>query len=189
MSRNKSSVAQGTTRRQLMFSAAAVAGVALMPASAVGAGDDGISHSAEAIHQEPVFKARPQQVYDALTNAKQFDQVQHLSAAMRAKEVADKPARIGSGAGAAFSLFGGNVSGRHIELVPGKRIVQAWRAQSWKEGEYSIVRFELVEQDGGTKIVFDHLGFPQGTAEHLATGWKAVIGNRWRSFCRKDNAG
>jgi Activator of Hsp90 ATPase homolog 1-like protein len=43
---------------------------------------------------------------------------------------------------------------------------------SWEPGIYSIARFELVEQGSGTKIVFDHTGFPKGKAEHLAEGWK-----------------
>ena len=43
----------------------------------------------------------------------------------------------------------------------------------WAPGAYSIAKFELVEQGSGTKIVFDHTGFPKGTAETLASGWKA----------------
>lgn len=164
------------TRRQLIGGAAAIAGLTLIPSSARAVTDDGISHSAESIHQEPVFKATPKQVYDALCDAKQFDQVQRLSKAMQSKEVPDKTAEISRELGGAFSLFGGYITGRHIELLAGKRIVQAWRAQSWKKGDYSIVRFELIEQDPGTKIVFDHVGFPIGAAEHLAAGWKA---NYW----------
>jgi activator of HSP90 ATPase len=75
--------------------------------------------------------------------------------------------------GGAFSLFGGIILGRHVELVPNTRIVQAWRVSYWNPGAYSIARFELVEQGAGTKIVFDHTGFPKGDAEHLASGWKA----------------
>jgi activator of HSP90 ATPase len=75
-----------------------------------------------------------------------------------------------------FSLFGGYITGRQIELVPNLRIVQAWRAGGWDPGHYSIAKFELVEQGSGTKIVFDHTGFPIGQAEHLAEGWK---GNYW----------
>jgi len=56
--------------------------------------------------------------------------------------------------------------------VTNERIVQAWRAGSWDPGIYSIARFELVEQGSGTKIVFDHTGFPKGDGEHLAGGWK-----------------
>ena len=51
--------------------------------------------------------------------------------------------------------------------------MQAWRTGSWDPGVYSIAKFEFVEQGPGTKIVFDHTGFPKGEAEVLASGWKA----------------
>jgi hypothetical protein len=37
-------------------------------------------------------------------------------------------------------------------------------------------RFDLVAQGAGTKILFDHTGFPKGQGEHLAEGWQA---NYW----------
>jgi activator of HSP90 ATPase len=64
------------------------------------------------------------------------------------------------------------ITGRHVELVANQRIVQAWRTGGWDAGVYSIVKFELVEQGSVTRIVFDHAGFPIGTAETLASGWK-----------------
>lgn len=177
MQKNESLLVPGTTRRQVICNAATVAGVALIPVIVAGtAADDGISHSADAIHHEPMLKAKPKQVYDALTDAKQFDRVQRLSKAMRSMATGTKPAEISPEVGGAFILFGGYITGRQLQLVPEKRIVQAWRSQSWKDGDYSIVKFELVEQDGGTKIVFDHTGFPQGQAQHLAAGWKS---NYW----------
>lgn len=45
--------------------------------------DDGISRTEEAIHQEVAFRANRHRVYEVLTNAKQFDRVVRLSAAMR----------------------------------------------------------------------------------------------------------
>ena len=84
---------------------------------------------------------------------------------------ANKPTEISSEVGGAFVLFGGYITGRHIELVPGERIVQAWRTGGWDPGVYSIANFELVEQGSATKIVFDHTGFPKGAAEVLASGW------------------
>jgi activator of HSP90 ATPase len=74
--------------------------------------------------------------------------------------------------GGTFALFGGYIVGRHIELVPNELIVQAWRVGSWDRGIYSIIRFQLTEQGAGTKIIFDHTGFPKGQAEHLASGWQ-----------------
>ena len=90
----------------------------------------------------------------------------------------DKPAEISREVGGAFTLFGGYITGRHIELVPNERIVQAWRAGGWDPGIYSIARFELVEQGSGTKIVFDHTGFPKGEAEAWLRDGKRTIGSR-----------
>ena len=121
---------------------------------------------------EVIFNASPSKVYDALTDAKQFNKVVQLSAAMKTMGLSAKPAEVSREAGGAFAAFGGYVTGRQIELVPGLRIVQAWRAGSWAPGAYSIARFELSAQGSGTKLVFDHTGFPQGAADHLLEGWK-----------------
>ena len=135
---------------------------------------DEVSHSAEAIHQEVIFKASCKRVYEALTDAKQFAKVVALSAA--GMSLGKAPTEISRDAGGAFSLFGGYISGRHIELVPEQRIVQAWRTGSWNPGTFSIARFELTEQGENTKLVFDHTGFPSGQGQHLAEGWKS---NYW----------
>jgi activator of HSP90 ATPase len=124
--------------------------------------DDGISRTEEAIHQEVVFKASRERVYEALMDARRFHNV-----------TGGEPTEISGEAGAAFSLFGARVRGRNVELLPDERIVQAWRSEAWKQGTYSIARFELVEWSTGTKLVFDHTGFPKGQAESLAAGWRA----------------
>lgn len=151
--------------------------------TALAAGTDEISRTNEAIHQEVVFKAKRARVYEALTDSKQFDAVTKLSAAMTSGMVpaGSAPASMSREAGGAFSAFGGYVTGRQIELAPGERIVQAWRAGSWDAGVYSIARFELLEQGAGTKLVFDHTGFPSGEAAHLAEGWR---GNYWEPLVK-----
>jgi activator of HSP90 ATPase len=162
-----------STRRQIILgTAATLGGLALRPSTAWADTNDELSRNAESIHQEPVFKASPARVYEALTNTAQFDKVSKLSAAMQSGMApATKPTQIDPAPGGAFSLFGGYVTGRNIELVPNKRIVQAWRPMTWAPGIYSIAKFELASDDSGTKIIFDHTGFPPGTGQHLAEGW------------------
>jgi activator of HSP90 ATPase len=153
----------------------AVGGLALGPARLWAQQE--ISHTAESIHLEPVFKASRQRVYDALTQTQQFDKVIGLSAAAKSGMAVGKaPTEISRLEGGTFTLFGGHIVGRQVELVPNERIVQAWRVIDWPRGVYSIVKFELVEQGPGTQIVFDHNGFPNGQAEHLVEGWKS---NYW----------
>ena len=137
-------------------------------------GRDEISHTAEAIHQEVVFNASRQRVYEALTDTTQFDKVVHLSEA--GMSMGNRATQISRDVGGTFSLFGGHIVGRHIEMAPNERLVQAWREISWPPGIYSIVKFELAEQGAQAKLVFDHTGFPEGAANHLAIGWKA---NYW----------
>ncbi|MGB2624434.1 MAG: SRPBCC domain-containing protein [Candidatus Acidiferrum sp.] len=144
--------------------------------------DDGITHTSEAIHQEVMFKATRKRVYEALTDAKQFDQVVRLSGAVKTGMVADPgKTEIDAKAGGAFSSFGGYISGINVELVPSERIVQAWRAGSWKPGDFSIAKFVLTEDGTGTRLILDHTGFPQGTAGHLAAGWKE---NYWEPLAK-----
>ncbi len=165
---------QGPTRRQAIVGVAiAFGGLAVVSTKSWARAEDEISRTAESIHQEPIIKASRSRVYEALTEAKQFDKIVLLSGVMQTMHVADKPAEISREVGGPFSLFGGYITGRHVELVPNERIVQAWRAGAWPAGIYSIARFDLVEQGSGTRIVFDHTGFPEGAAESLASGWKA----------------
>jgi len=165
------------TRRQwIAASALAAGGVALWPKRVSAAEPEGISHSAEAIHQEPTFAASPLRVYEVLMDSQQFDKVIQASGVMQSAvlEKMKKPTEISREVGGAFTLFGGYIFGRHLELVPNELIVQAWRVGNWDRGVFSIVRFELTAAPGGgTKLIFDHTGFPQGDAGHLAEGWEA----------------
>ena len=161
-------------RRQWLKAAAFSAGGFLFrPVENHTAAEDGILRNAEAIHQEVTFQASPKRVYEALLDARQFQKVQMLSDAMKSLDIAGKPAEINAEPGGRFSLFAAYIVGRQVELLANQRIVQAWRAMSWDPGAYSIARFEISVQGAGSKITFDHTGFPAGNAEHLAAGWKA----------------
>jgi activator of HSP90 ATPase len=118
---------------------------------------------ANPIHQEVIFKASPQALYEALMEGKRHSAFS-----------GGAPAEISREVGGPWSAFGGQISGRNIELVPNQRIVQAWRSKDWPEGVYSIVRFEFKAEGPGTRLVLDHVGFPEGEAEHLSSGWQKM---------------
>jgi activator of HSP90 ATPase len=162
-----------TRRQAILAGAATLSGLALMPKKAWAMPEVEVSHTAESIHQEPEFKASSKRIYTALTDPKQFDKIVELSGVLKAMKLGTKPSQISPVVGGPFTLFGGFITGRQLELIPDKRIVQAWKVGDWPEGIYSIARFEFVPQGAGTKIVFDHTGFPKSDAESLASGWKA----------------
>lgn len=111
------------------------------------------------IHRETTLPAAPERVYELLTDAVKF------------AAATGKPAEIGAGEGAAFSLFGDHVRGRLIELVPGQRVVQAWRFTVWAPGVYSIVQFGLSAAGAGTKLAVEHDAYPAEFHDHLSTNW------------------
>lgn len=169
------SISTCNRRHWLVQSVAAACSLTFSSRRASAASDNGIQ-TAEAIHQEVAFNAKPERIYEILTDASLFQKVELLSAAMNSRDVTSHPAVIGRAPGTAFSLFGNYIVGRQIDLVPDRLVVQAWRVESWPSGIYSIARFELAADGSKTKLVFDHTGFPSGKAEHLASGWYA---NYW----------
>jgi activator of HSP90 ATPase len=117
------------------------------------------NQSRTSIHYEIEFKAHPERLYNAILDQKQFAAFSGL------------PATIDPAPGGAFKQFGGQIEGRNIELVPGQRIVQAWRPTPWGPGVYSLAHFEFHPRAEETTLVFDHTCFPAGDYDGLDSGW------------------
>lgn len=116
------------------------------------------------IHQEAVINADPEAVYEVLTDGERFAAATGMSA------------QLGDREGETFACFDGRIEGRQIELVPGRRIVQAWRFGAahpdvWDAGVYSVVRFTLAAEGDATRFVIDHAGVPPEWHDHIATGY------------------
>lgn len=122
------------------------------------------------IEQTETISASPDAVYELLTSSDKF-------AAM----TEGAPAEIDATEGGAISLFGGMITGRNIELVPGERIVQAWRPAPWAAGVFSLVRFSIAESSDGSTISLEHTSFPDGEEEHLSQGWHDNYWNNMRA--------
>jgi activator of HSP90 ATPase len=123
-----------------------------------------MSPPATSIHRETLIAAAPQQVFELLTSGSQFSAATGMPAEITARE------------GDPFSIFGGRVEGRQIELVPSKRVVQAWRfgaahPSAWEPGVYSTLRFSLDPAGDGTRLMIDHTGIPSEWIEHLSSGY------------------
>lgn len=154
-----------TRRRVLTASALALGGLAAGPRSlaaadpqepAAGTVGNAVRTS---LHQEVELHAVPPSVYAALLDAKQFAAFSGM------------PAEIDPREGGAFRLFGGQIVGRNIELVPAARIVQAWRPAHWKPGIFSLANFQFHPSNAGTTVVLDHTSFPAGDYDSLFSGW------------------
>lgn len=80
------------------------------------------------------FQCRGQEFYDAMTK------IEMVTAFTRGH------VKLDACKGGQFSLFGGNIMGEFVELVPGKKIVQKWRFKQWPDGHFSTVTINIDEK-------------------------------------------
>ena len=110
----------------------------------------------ETIRQKTMVPAEPAKVYEAFINMKEH------SAFTGSKTTGD--GRVGS----KFTAWDGYISGKNIELKPGKRIVQEWATSEWPE-DFPPSRLELTfkKVKGGTEISMVQSDVPAEQAEEL----------------------
>ncbi|GER25931.1 activator of 90 kDa heat shock protein ATPase-like protein [Striga asiatica] len=98
-------------------------------------------------------------------------------------------ARISKEVGGEFSIFDGSVTGKNLELLEGKLIVQQWRFGSWPDGIISTVRLTFDEPESGVTVVrLTHTDVPEedryGNAtvvENTERGWRDLIFHKIRA--------
>ena len=105
------------------------------------------------------FKASPREVYDMLMNSKKH------------RSLSGEPAKISQKVGGKFTAWGSHITGFNLALIPGKKIVQAWRATGWSPDHYSIVTYDLEKVGDGTKLKFTQIGVPPNRYSGHYRGW------------------
>jgi uncharacterized protein YndB with AHSA1/START domain len=107
-----------------------------------------------------VIPARPERIYLAW-----------MSSAEHTAFTGDK-AVVDPLIGGVYSTFDGYSSGRTVDLQPGRRIVQTWRAEDFPVGSPdSRVEVTLEETVGGTMLTILHTDIPSGLGSHCRDGW------------------
>jgi uncharacterized protein YndB with AHSA1/START domain len=126
------------------------------------------------IRQTVVINAPPKKVYAAL-----IDEKKHA-------RFSGAPATISRKVGGAFTCYGGYLRGINVELVPAKRIVQAWRSKTWPAGTYSVVSFAFSRKAGGkTKLVLTHVGVPASDFKGVSKGWPTFYWKPIKAYLEK----
>jgi uncharacterized protein YndB with AHSA1/START domain len=109
------------------------------------------------------FKAPPETIYDLLADSHQRT------------EVTGREALMSDEVGGRFSTEAGQVTGVNVDLVPGRRLVQAWRRKDFPEGIYSMAAITLAPTPkGGTELVLTHRGVPKHLLDQIEDYWHDV---------------
>jgi uncharacterized protein YndB with AHSA1/START domain len=106
-----------------------------------------------------IFSKPPQEVYDAWLDSKTHSKMTGGKA-----KVSDK-------VGDSFEAWDGYISGKNLELVPGKRILQSWRTVEFADDEEdSLLELLFEPAKAGTKLVLKHSKLPSHGGQY-EQGW------------------
>jgi uncharacterized protein YndB with AHSA1/START domain len=109
------------------------------------------------------FKTPPETIYELLADSRKRTEVTGLEA------------RMSDEVGGKFSTDAGKVTGVNVDLVPGRRLVQAWRREDFPEGIYSMAAITLAPTPGGgTELVLTHRGVPKPLLDQVEDYWRLV---------------
>ena len=127
------------------------------------------------IKQRVKFKADPATVYDLLADSRKHSAITGRRAVISRK------------IGGTFSIGDGNVesdvTGINVDLVPGRRIVQAWRHRRFPEGIFSMAAVTLEPTpDGGTELVLVHRGVPKELIPETEQAWRDQYWQRMKAY-------
>ena len=129
------------------------------------------------IEQTVFFQASPEEVYDALLDPKKHS------------EFTGSPATTSARKGASFTAWEGYITGRNLELVKGKKIVQEWKTTEWPDG-YPVSRLELTlaAKKGGTELKMVHSNVPAEQVASYTSGWRSSYWDPLKDYLEKPRA-
>lgn len=104
-----------------------------------------------------IISAPPEEVYLALTKEATIQLWTGEEATMSTEP------------GSEFSLYSGNIVGKNLEFVEGKKIIQEW--YFGEQDEESIVTIILHPDKKGTSAELRHTNIPDDAYEEVVQGW------------------
>jgi activator of HSP90 ATPase len=86
-------------------------------------------------------------------------------------------------AGAAFSAFGGMLSGKIIHLEPRRLIVQTWRSINFAKDDIdSVLVLSFWSDPKGARVDLQQVNAPEADFENLISGWEKFYWTPWREY-------
>jgi uncharacterized protein YndB with AHSA1/START domain len=92
------------------------------------------------------------------------------------------PAKLSRKVGGDWQAHGGAVGGKNLLIVPGQKIVHAWRAGFWKKDELSVLIMTSEKAPGGAVVEIVHVGVPQHDQKGVRNGWPKCYWKPWKKY-------
>jgi activator of HSP90 ATPase len=107
-----------------------------------------------------IFKinAEPSDIYSALTNSYTIELWSGYHA-----EMSTEP-------GSEFSLWEGDITGKNLEFVQDRKVVQEWYFGD--QSEKSIVTISINPDGGNSQVTVEHTNIPDDEFAQISEGWR-----------------
>lgn len=127
------------------------------------------------LKQQATFSCSPKKLYEILMDSKSHTAFTGTRAVI-SPEINGK-----------FTVYDGYCRGYNIELMPGKKIVQAWHfaEDGWPEDHYSICTFTFIKHEKGCLLKFTQSAIPAHKYEALKEGWKTYYWEAIKDYLEK----
>lgn len=74
------------------------------------------------------------------------------------------------------------MEGKNLLIVPGKRLVQLWRAHHWKNKDWSVLILTFSRVAGGTQVDLVRVGVPAYDQKGVREGWPKYCWRPWKKY-------
>ncbi len=94
-------------------------------------------------------------------------------------------AKISAKEGAMFSAHGGYITGKNLQLIKDRLIVQSWYGTDWAKSEMDST-FILSFQQKGKDVVINmvHANIPDKNVAGIKSGWTDYYWKPWKNYLR-----
>jgi activator of HSP90 ATPase len=104
------------------------------------------------------INAEPSDVYSAITNPYTIELWSGY------------PAEMSTEPGSEFSLWEGDITGKNIEFIQDKKLVQEW--YFGEQPEKSIVTISIFPDKDNSSVTVEHTNIPDEEFDSIAEGWR-----------------
>jgi activator of HSP90 ATPase len=128
----------------------------------------------KAIQQAVRFRVPPAQLFDIYLDSRKHS------------DATGAPAQMSRKVDGKFTAWGGALRGRNLDIIPGRMIVQAWRARHWASSDPDsvlVLRFSKVP--GGAQIDLAHVNVPRYDHKGVSEGWPKYYWKPWKKYLKQ----
>ena len=92
-------------------------------------------------------------------------------------------AKMSATAGNKFSAWNGHITGRNLQLVKNKLIIQSWYGSDWRKTDADSTFIMLFEQKGNDAIInMTHANIPDAHVDGIKKGWTDCYWTPWKAY-------